>query len=125
MLTDSTGYPIWTSPAEPGSVHDIEAARTHVLPALYPAAADGMVTLSDKGYVGAGIGIKTPIKGSKPDTGARSYNQIQASLRAPAERANALPKGFKALKRVTLDPSTITNITATALVILNLNNSLP
>ncbi|QHO90539.1 IS5/IS1182 family transposase [Actinomyces sp. 432] len=125
VLTDHTGYPVWTSQVEPGSTHDIEAARAHVLPALYPVAAQGMATLADKGYVGAGIGIKTPIKGSKPDTGARSYNQVQASLRAPAERANALLKGFKALKRVTLDPATITNITATALVILNLNNNLP
>ncbi len=78
-----------------------------------------------RGYLEAGIGIKVPVKASKPDTGARSYNQIQAHLRAPADRANALLKGFKALKRLTLDPSTITNITATALVILNLNNSLP
>lgn len=109
---------------EPGSTHDITAARAHVLPVLYPAAADGMPTLADKGYVGAGIGIKTPIKGTKPDPGARSYNQVQANLRAPAERANALLKGFKALTRVTLDPATITKITATALVILNLNNGL-
>jgi len=113
------------SPVEPGSTHDIEAARAHVLPALYPAAADRMPTLADNGYVGAGIGVKTPIKGTKPDTGARSYNQVQASLRAPAERANALLKGFKALKRVTLNPPTITNITTTAPVILNLNNNLP
>ena len=110
---------------EPGSVHDITAAREHALPALYPAAADGMPSLADRGYLGDGIGIKVPVKGSKPDTGARSYNQVQAYLRAPAERANALLKGFKALKRVTLDPATITKITATALVILNLNNSLP
>ncbi len=124
VLTDSTGYPVWTSPVEPGSVHDIEAARTHVLPALYPVAAQGIVTLADKGYAGAGIGIKTPVKGSKPDPADQTYNQVQAHLRAPAERANALLKGFKALKRVTLDPSAITKITATALVILNLNNNL-
>src|SRR5271170_1568770 len=33
------GLPLWTSPAEPGSVHDITAARRHALPALYRAAA--------------------------------------------------------------------------------------
>lgn len=122
VLTDHTGYPVWTSRVEPGSTHDIKAARAHALPALHPAAANGMPTLADKDYVGADIGIKTPIKGSKPDPGARSYNQVQTSLRAPAERANALLKGFKALKRITLDPATIT---ATTLVILNLNNNLP
>ena len=33
------GFPLWISPAEPGSVHDITAARAHALPALYRAAA--------------------------------------------------------------------------------------
>jgi hypothetical protein len=32
------GLPLWVSQAEPGSVHDITAARAHALPALYPAA---------------------------------------------------------------------------------------
>ena len=33
------GFPLWISDAEPGSVHDITAARIHALPALYRAAA--------------------------------------------------------------------------------------
>src|SRR5215472_2769418 len=33
------GFPLWVSPVEPGSVHDITAARAHALPALYRAAA--------------------------------------------------------------------------------------
>ena len=32
---------------EPGSVHDITAARLHALPALYPAAAAGLPALAD------------------------------------------------------------------------------
>jgi hypothetical protein len=51
------GFPLWISPAEPGSVHDITAARAHALPALYQAAAHGLPTLADPGYDGAGIGI--------------------------------------------------------------------
>ena len=39
------GFPLWVSEAEPGSVHDITAARTHALPALYHAAATGLPTL--------------------------------------------------------------------------------
>jgi hypothetical protein len=31
------GFPLWTSEAEPGSLHDITAARIHALPALYRA----------------------------------------------------------------------------------------
>jgi hypothetical protein len=30
------GFPLWVSEVEPGSVHDITAARAHALPALYP-----------------------------------------------------------------------------------------
>ena len=44
-----------------------------------------------------------------------------SALRSPAERANAMLKHLKALQRVTLDPRAITTITATALVIINLN----
>ena len=124
VLTDHTGYPVWTSEVEPGSTHDIEAARTHALPALYPAAADGMPILAGKGHAGAGIGVKTHVKGSKPYPADQIYNQVQAHLRASAERVNALLKDLKALKRVTLYPLAITNIAATALIILNLNNDL-
>jgi len=41
VLTDPTGFPVWTSPVEPGSVHDITAARLHVLGAFYPQPPTG------------------------------------------------------------------------------------
>jgi hypothetical protein len=41
--------------AEPGSVHDITAARTHAVPALYAAAAAGLAALADAGYGGAKV----------------------------------------------------------------------
>jgi hypothetical protein len=44
------------------SVHDLTAARTHALPALYCAATTGLPTLADPGYDGAGIGIHIPVK---------------------------------------------------------------
>jgi len=52
------GTPLWVSDAEPGSTPAITAARSHALPALYKAAADGLPTLADKGYIGAGVGIR-------------------------------------------------------------------
>lgn len=121
VLTGPTGYPEWVSQVEPGSTHDITAAREHALPALYPAAACGLPTLTDKGYEGAGIGIIVPTKGRNlaPDNQAR--NAIINALRAPAERANALLKRtWKALERVTVDPWRIGAITAAALVLLHL-----
>lgn len=118
VLTDPSGFPVWTGPVEPGSVHDITAARAHALPALYPAAAAGLPVLADKGYTGAGIGIHVPTRGQHlhPDTAAT--NLLITALRAPAERGNALLKtGWRALRRVTVCPSRIGQITAAALVL--------
>jgi len=121
VLTDPTGYPVWVSAAEPGSTHDITAAREHVLPALYAAAATGLPTLTDKGYTGAGIGIHVPVKGQDLHEDNQTYNQLITDLRAPAERANALLKlTFKALTRTTVDPYRTTQIIAAALVLLHL-----
>jgi hypothetical protein len=121
VLTDPTGYPEWVSEVEPGSTHDITAARQHALPALYPAASQGLPTLTDKGYAGAGIGIMVPTKGGNLCPDNQTRNTMISILRAPAERANALLKRtWKALERITLDPWRIGTITAAALVLLHL-----
>ena len=121
VLTGPHGYPEWVSPAEPGSTHDITAAREHALPALYPAAAAGLKTLADKGYAGAGIGVLIPTKGSNLAPDNLTRNTIISALRAPAERANALLKRtWKTLERITLDPSRTSEIIAAALVLLHL-----
>ncbi|CAL9667630.1 hypothetical protein SUDANB15_07281 [Streptomyces sp. enrichment culture] len=65
FLSAPDGTPLWVSDVEPGSVPDITAARIHVLPALYKAAADGLPILADKGYIGAGIGILIPVRRPK------------------------------------------------------------
>lgn len=122
VVCDPSGFPVWTSPVEPGSTHDITAARAHALPALYPAAAAGLKTLTDKGYVGAGIGIEVPTKGANLSIDNQSRNLLISALRAPAERANALLKStFTALRRITVCPWKIGAITAAALVILTMH----
>lgn len=121
VLCGPTGYPEWVSPVGPGSTHDITCARQHALGALYPAAAQGLPTLTDKGYTGAGIGIMVPIKGRDLAADNTTRNQLIAALRAPSERGNALLKQtWKALRHVTLDPGRITEIAAAALVLLHL-----
>lgn len=121
VLTGPSGFPEWVSDVEPGATHDITAAREHALPALYPAARDGLVTLTDKGYTGAGAGIAVPTKGNNLDINTRTRNRLISALRAPAERANALLKRtWKALERITLDPWRIGAITQAALVLLHL-----
>ncbi len=84
------GFPIWISEVEPGSVHDLTAAREHVLGALYAAAGKGLPTLADPGYEGAGHGVHTPVKqptdGSELDINTRTRNTL---LRHCAPWANA------------------------------------
>ena len=120
IVCDPTGFPVAVSDVEPGSVHDITAARvTGFLGALYAAAALlGLPTLADKGYDGAGAGVHTPAKGAHlaPDTAAR--NQLIRSLRAEGERGMALLKTrWKALRHIRLCPQRIGAITAAALVL--------
>ncbi|MGB5150888.1 MAG: transposase family protein, partial [Mycobacterium sp.] len=89
ILADPGGFPAWSSEVEPGSVHDITAARMHCLGALYKAAGEGLPTLADKGYEGSGIGVHTPIKGRDLAVDNRSYNTLLTAIRAIGERANA------------------------------------
>ena len=116
------GFPLWVSDVEPGSVHDLTAARTHALPALYRAAAADLPTLADSGYDGAGIGILIPVKqplgGRELDVNTRTCNAIQRSLRCLGERGFALLTGrWRTLQHVTASPSKIGDIARAALVL--------
>jgi hypothetical protein len=115
------GFPLWVSDVEPGSVHDITAARIHALPALYHAAAD-LPTLADPGYEGAGIGIHIPVKqpagGRDLDINTRTRNAIQRSLRCLGERGFALLTGrWRTLHHITASPGKIGDIARAALVL--------
>ena len=116
------GLPLWAGPAEPGSVHDLTAARRHALPALYRAAALGMPTLADLGYDGAGIGILTPVKRpagkQELNIGTRTRNALLRDLRCRGERGFALlTQRWAALQHITADPDRTTEITRAALVL--------
>jgi DDE superfamily endonuclease len=116
------GLPIWTGPAEPGHVHDITAARAHVLPALYRAAAAGMPTLADGGYEGAGIGIRVPVKNpggnQRLDPGTKTRNALLRGLRSQGERGFALlSQRWTTLQRITASPRDTTEIVRAALVL--------
>ncbi|KPI09114.1 hypothetical protein OK006_5238 [Actinobacteria bacterium OK006] len=76
------------------------------------------------GYENAGDGFRHPCK--KPAGGEltkeqQTYNKVIRAIHGVCERANSLLKTtFKALRRVSLDPSRITKIAAAALVLLQL-----
>ncbi len=55
------GIPLWASPVLPGGVHDITAARGHVL-AVSRSYLYDLPVLADSGYEGAGIGVHVPVK---------------------------------------------------------------
>jgi DDE superfamily endonuclease len=116
------GFPLWVSAAEPGSVHDITAARAHAFPALYRAAAAGLPTLADPGYEGAGIGILIPVKqppgGRELDVNNRTRNALQRSLRCLGERGFALlSQRWRTLQHITASPGKIGGIARAALVL--------
>jgi hypothetical protein len=116
------GFPLWVSEVEPGSVHDITAARIHALPTLYWAAAADLPTLADPGYDGAGIGVHIPVKqpadGRELDIGTRTRNAIRRSLRCLGERGFALLTGrWRTLQHITASPSKIGDIARAALVL--------
>lgn len=115
------GTPLWVSDGEPGSTPDITAARQHVLPALYKAAAGGLPTLADKGYIGAGIGIRVPVRRPKGKSeralgiDTRTTNTLVRDLRALGERTAAeLKERWRTLKRITVSPCRIGDIARAA-----------
>lgn len=121
ILADPGGFPVWSSEVEPGSAHDLTAARAHCLGALYHAASQGLPTLADKGYQGAGIGVHYPVKGRDLHTENRSYNTLLTAIRAIGERANAeLKQRWRCLRRIRLCPRRIGHIVAAAIVLSTL-----
>lgn len=89
-LSAPGGFPLWVADVEPGSTHDLTAARDQVLGALYWAASQlDLPTLVDGGYQGTGIGVHTPI--TQPSDGRKlgsrqSHLQRAAARTTPARR---------------------------------------
>jgi DDE superfamily endonuclease len=114
-------FPLWVSKVEPGSVHDITAARIHALPALYHAPAAGLLTLADPGYDGAGIGIHVSVKQppgrQELDINTRTRNALLRSRRCLGERGFAVTARWRALQHITLSPGKIGDIARAALVL--------
>lgn len=123
FVSSATGFPLWMSDVEPGSTHDLTAARRQgAIGALCSAAPKGLPTLADKAFQAAGIGIHTPIKNPPGDqvldVDNRARNMLLTRLRCLGERAAAmLTTRWRALARITLCPWRIGSITQAALVL--------
>lgn len=102
VLSTPDGTPVWTSGSLPGSVHDIKAARIWGI--LRRLKASGLVTLADKGYVGAGEHVRVPYKGRNKPASQKAANAAHAKLRGPGERANAQLKSWRILHKLRCCP---------------------
>ncbi|MER5915015.1 transposase family protein [Streptomyces sp. NPDC001982] len=126
VISTPDGWPIWVSPVRPGREHDTTCARHHGLVDALNRLADqlGIPTLVDLGYENAGAGFRHPVKtpaGGELTEAQQTFNKVIRGIHGVCERANSLLKvTFKTLRRVSLDPSRITQIAAAALVLLQL-----
>lgn len=121
------GLPVWVSAVQPGATHDLAAAGSHTLGALYWAASQlSLPTLADGGYAGAGIGVHTPAKapaGGRLDPDSATRNLLLRSLRCLGERGFALlTQRWRTLAHVTVSPRRIGSIAQAALVLTHVEH---
>ncbi|WP_432173101.1 transposase family protein [Streptomyces sp. Tue6028] len=109
VIADPHGKLLWASPALPGTVHDIKAARTHaIIDALTEA---GLACWADKGYQGAGGTVRVPFRGrwDRLSTGQRAVNAAHARIRALGEQAMATLKNWRLLRKLRCSTTRITS----------------
>lgn len=117
VIADAFGRLLWVSPALPGAVHDIKAARTHgIIEALTQA---GIRTWADKGYQGIRGTIRVPYRGrwSTLPAGKRAVNSSNAKIRAVGEQANATLKSWRLRRKLRCSTARITDIVKAVLVL--------
>ncbi|WP_217135874.1 IS5 family transposase [Streptomyces sp. AC558_RSS880] len=110
VLADPFGRLLWASPALPGAVHDVRAAREHgIVDALAEA---GIACWADKGYRGAGGTVRTPCWGrwETLSTGQQAVNRSHAKIRALVEQAMATLKSWRLLRKIRCSTTRITSL---------------
>jgi hypothetical protein len=101
VIAGPTGDILWVSGALPGSVHDKKAEW--IWGVLRELEAAGLVALADKGYLGS-TWAKIPYRGKGKPESQKEANRAHAKLRAPGERANALLKNWRILRKLRCCP---------------------
>jgi hypothetical protein len=109
---------LWASPALPGAVHDVRAAREHG--AVDALAAAGIKCWADKAYRGSGGTVRTPCWGrwETLSAGQKAVNRSHAKIRALVEQATATLKAWRPLRKLRCST---TRITALVQAILTLH----
>ncbi|MFI9772920.1 transposase family protein [Streptomyces sp. NPDC052415] len=110
VIADPFGRLLWASPALPGAVHDVRAAREHgIVDALAQA---GVPCWADKGYRGVGGTVRVPYRGrwETLSTGQQAVNRSHAKIRALVEQAVATLKSWRLLRKLRCSTSHITSL---------------
>ncbi|ALO13596.1 Response regulator receiver protein [Streptomyces venezuelae] len=122
VIADPFGRLLWASPALPGAVHDIRAAREHgILDALTDA---DIPCWADKAYRGASGTVSTPYWGrwETLSAGQKAVNRSHAKIRALGEQAVATLKSWRLLRKLRCSTTWITKLVQ-AVLTLHLTSS--
>jgi len=82
----------------PGAVHDLSAVRIWSI--VCELAADGLIVLADKGYLGGGRHILTPYRSRNMPASRKAATRPMRAPGAPAERANVQLKAQRILRKL-------------------------
>ncbi|MDT0438674.1 MULTISPECIES: transposase family protein [Streptomyces] len=122
VIADPFGRLLRASPALPGAVHDIRAAREHgIVEALAEA---GIQCWADKGYRGAGGTVRIPCWGrwETLSPGQKAVNRSHAKIRALVEQAVATLRSWRLLRKLRCSSTRITSLVQ-AVLTLHLTSS--
>ncbi|WP_075018286.1 IS5/IS1182 family transposase [Actinacidiphila rubida] len=123
VLSDPFGRLLWASPALPGAIHDVRAAREHgIINALDQAH---IPCWADKGYLGARGTVRVPFRGrwQMLSAGQQAVNRSQAKIRALVEQAMATLKNWRLLRRLRCSTTRITSLVQAVLTLHHANST--
>jgi hypothetical protein len=118
VVTDPCGRLLWLSPALPGRVHDLTAARTHRI--IRICERQGIPILADLAYQGGGPWVTTGVK-RRPHCDLtptqQTANRALARTRAPVERGVARLKSWRIFRHTRCSPNRMTSIAKAVLTL--------
>ncbi|MFX4294898.1 transposase family protein, partial [Streptomyces bohaiensis] len=110
VIADPFGRLLWASPALPGAVHDIRAAREHGI--VDTLTEIGIACWADKGHRGAGGTVRTPYweRWETLSAGQQAVNRSHAKIPALVEQAVATLKSWRLLRKLRCSTTRITGL---------------
>ncbi|MEU3402283.1 transposase family protein, partial [Streptomyces filamentosus] len=122
VIARSDGTPLWFSRVTPGRAHDLTAARAHGI--VQACLTRQVLALADRACQGASATVRTPYyhHREQPEYYQR-FNRDHARLRAPGERAFALLKSWRLLRRARCSTRRISTIGQAIYTLMNCNYS--